>query len=79
MPFRFFTINCWELTSFCNIHPLDNPNTKVLCVASHLFLFKSRGNFSRRPTMDYNKYIFPVLCILTSLPANKLPHKGLQS
>ena len=23
--------------------------------------------------MDYEKCVFPVLCILTSLPANKLP------
>ena len=27
--------------------------------------------------MDYEKCVFPVLCILTRLPANKLPRKGL--
>ena len=28
MPFRFFALNCWQLTSFCNIHRLENPKAK---------------------------------------------------
>ena len=97
MLFRFFALNCWQLTSFCNIHRLENPKAKGIVWFQIYFCLKNARmeispkrfskfitarrptmeNFSRRPTMDYEKCAFPVLCILKSLPANKLPPKGL--
>ena len=45
----------------------------ILLLRSLRLVNESLGNFNSRPTVDYEKCVFLVLCSLTSFPANKLP------